>query len=56
MDNERKLGVSGREPYLENALTELLVGQMPSQTRAQVYGCRITRTLGETTKPCAATP
>ncbi|HET7788198.1 MAG TPA: redoxin domain-containing protein [Myxococcales bacterium] len=44
IDNERKPGDSGREPWLDRALAGLLEGKS-FESRSPVYGCRITRSL-----------
>ena len=45
IDNEHKPGESGRIPYLENALEQLLSGQKVSLPRGPFYGCMITKDL-----------
>jgi peroxiredoxin len=45
IDNERRPGESGREPWLERALTGVLDGTTKFSSRSPVYGCRITRSL-----------
>lgn len=51
IDNERQPGRSGRVPYAAQAIDALLAGERPSCPRTPVYGCMITRRLGEIT-PC----
>lgn len=51
LDNERDVGVAGREPWLEQALDALLAGEALARRRP-TWGCTITRSLGET-RVCA---
>lgn len=58
VDNERKPGDPGRQPWLDRALSALLEGREDFQARTPVYGCVITRSLFES-KPggcCSADP
>ncbi len=45
IDNERRPGELGREPYLEEALSALLSNKKIARERGPVYGCMITRSL-----------
>jgi len=45
IDNERRLGVSGRKAYLKKALQEVLSQKSVSLPRTPVYGCTITKSL-----------
>lgn len=54
LDNERDVGVAGREPWLEGALDALLAGERLSQRRP-TWGCTITRSIGEE-RVCATPP
>jgi hypothetical protein len=45
LDNERKPGESGREPWLERAVAALLAGGAAAPARTPTYGCVITRSL-----------
>ncbi|MCA9668171.1 MAG: redoxin family protein [Myxococcales bacterium] len=47
IDNERTLGASGRKAYAVGAVSALLAGLPVGTPRTPVYGCRITRALGE---------
>jgi hypothetical protein len=44
IDNERRPGDSGREPWLDRAIAGVLEGKS-FESRSPVYGCRITRSL-----------
>ncbi|MCB9644570.1 MAG: redoxin domain-containing protein [Myxococcales bacterium] len=46
IDNERKVGVAGREPYVEDALEQLLAKHPIKRARTAYYGCSITREWG----------
>jgi hypothetical protein len=53
IDNEREPGEDGRVAYAEQALDAVLgIGPSDVAERSPVYGCRITRTLGEPS-PCS---
>src|SRR5512133_1160782 len=59
VDNERRPGEAGREPWLERAVSSLLAGGVADPARTPVYGCVITRSLLQAGHgPCcsAATP
>lgn len=45
IDNERRLGQSGRRAYLRSALEAVLVGQKVTRKRTTMLGCDITRSL-----------
>ena len=45
IDNERRPGEPGRDPWLERALGGVLDGKSSFASRSPVYGCRITRSL-----------
>lgn len=45
IDNERRPGEAGREPWLERAISSLLAGVAAEPARTPVYGCVITRAL-----------
>ena len=47
LDNERKPGEAGRVAYLDSALRQVLAGNTVSRVETPVYGCRISRSLGE---------
>jgi peroxiredoxin len=51
IDNERRPGESGREPWLERALQGVLDGKTSFAAKTPVYGCRITRSLFEKPAP-----
>lgn len=45
IDNERRPGDAGREPWVERALQGVLDGKTSFASRSPVYGCRITKSL-----------
>jgi peroxiredoxin len=51
IDNERRPGESGREPWLERAIQGVLDGKASFAAKTPVYGCRITRSLFEAAAP-----
>ncbi|MGM0578701.1 MAG: redoxin domain-containing protein [Myxococcota bacterium] len=47
IDNERKPGARGREPWAREALEAVLADREPAASRAPVYGCAVTHSLDE---------
>jgi hypothetical protein len=55
LDNERRPGEPGREPWLEHAVTALLAGGSAAPARTPVYGCVITKSLFQSNHgPCCS--
>lgn len=55
IDNERLPGERGRQAWLEEALEDLLAGREVRRPRTPTWGCRITRSFGDTPR-CHAPP
>jgi peroxiredoxin len=51
IDNERRPGEGGREPWLERAVQGVLDGKTSFAAKTPVYGCRITKSLFDKPAP-----
>ncbi|MFL5261251.1 MAG: redoxin domain-containing protein [Anaeromyxobacteraceae bacterium] len=51
IDNERRPGEGGREPWLERAVQGVLDGKTSFAAKTPVYGCRITKSLFDRPAP-----
>ncbi|MBK8481997.1 MAG: redoxin domain-containing protein [Proteobacteria bacterium] len=55
IDNEREPGVAGRQPHARRAIAATLAGRTPNERTTPVYGCLITKRIGET-QSCLPAP